>query len=63
MLTISLMHLPDLPGVSTFQNNIVVELIPKTCGSELWPRDLGEGIKIHAVDIQPDEVKDEKEGK
>lgn len=61
MLTIFIMHLPDLPGVSAFLDNIVVELVPETCGSELWPRNLGKGIKIHAIDIQPEDVKDRED--
>ena len=52
------MHLPDLPGVLAFLDNIVVELIPETCGSELWPRDLGKWIEIHAIDVQSEDVED-----
>ena len=58
MLTIFVMHFPDLPGVPALLDNIVVELIPETCGSELWPGKFGEWIKIHAIDIQPNDVKE-----
>ena len=58
LLTILLMHFPYPPGVLSFQDNIVVELIPMTCGGELWPWNLGKRIKIHAVDIQANDVED-----
>ena len=61
MLTVLFMHLLDLPGVSAALDNIVVELIPKTYGSNLWPRNLGKWIEIQAMDIQPDDIKDEED--
>lgn len=61
MLTIFVMHLPDLPSVSAFLDDIVVELIPQTCGSELWPRKLGEWIKIDTIDIQAEDVEDKED--
>ena len=57
------MHFPDPPGVSSFQDNIVVELIPVTCGGELWPWNLGQWIKIHPVDIQAKDVEDGRDRK
>lgn len=59
ILTVFVVHLPDLPCVAALLDNIVVELIPKTGGSEFWPRDLGEWIKIHAINIQPNNIQDE----
>lgn len=53
------MHLPDLPGVSALLDNIVVEFIPEGCGSEFGARELGKWIKIHAIDIQSEDVEDE----
>lgn len=61
MLTVFVVHLPDLPCVAALLDNIIVELIPKTGGSELWPRYFGERIKIHAINIQPDNVQDERD--
>ena len=63
MLTIFVMHLPDLPGVSAVLDDIVVEFVPKTGGSELWPRNLGEWIEIDPIDIQSNDVQDERDGK
>ena len=61
MLTVLFMHLLDLPGVPAALDNIVVELIPKTYSSNLWPRNLGKWIEIQAMDIQPNDVKDEED--
>ena len=61
--TIFVMHLPDFPGVSAFFDNIVIELIPKTCGRQLWPRDLGKWIEVDAIDIQRKDIKDKEDGK
>lgn len=63
MLTVFIVHLPNFPGISALLDNIVIEFIPKTSGSELWPRDLGEWIKIHAINIQPNNVQDERNRK
>ena len=61
MLTVLFMHLLDLPGVSAALDNIVIELIPKTYSSNLWPRNLGKRIEIQAMDIQPNDIKDEED--
>lgn len=59
MPTIFIVHLPDLPGVLPFLDHIVIELIPEACGGELRARNTGEGIKIHAVYIQPNDIEEE----
>ena len=62
-LTIFFMHLPDLPGVSALLDDIVVEFIPQSCGSELRPGKFGKWIKIDAIDIQAEDVEDKEKGK
>lgn len=62
MLTIFFMHLPDLPGVSAFLDDIVVELIPQSCGSELRSGNFGKWIKIDAIDIQAEDVEYKEKG-
>ena len=61
--TILVMQFLDLEGVLTFQNHIVVELIPQTCSGKLWSRDMREFVKVHAVDIEPEHIEDESNGK
>lgn len=63
MLTIFFMHLPDPPGISAFLDDIVVKFIPKSCGSELWPRNLGKWMEIDAIDIQAKDIEDRDNGK
>ena len=61
MLTVLIVHLLDLPGVSAALDNIVVEFIPKTYGSNLWSRNLGKRIEIQAMNIKPNDIKDEED--
>ena len=58
------MHTTNLKGVLAFLNNIVVKLVPQTCRREFWARELGQGVEIHAVDVQTEDIEDEesKEG-
>ena len=63
LLTILLVHFPYSPGVSSFQDHIVVELIPMTRGGKLWSWNFGKRIKIHAVDVQANNVEDGRDGK
>lgn len=57
------MHLPNSPGVSAFLDDIVVELIPQSCGGELWPGNLGKWVEVDAIDIQAEDVEDKENGK
>lgn len=57
------MHLPDLPGVSALLDDIVIELIPQSRGSELRSGNFGQWMKIDAIDIQAEDVEDEENGK
>ena len=60
-LTVLFVHLLDLPSVSAALDNIVVEFIPKTYGSNLWPRNLGKRIEIQAIAVQSNDIKDEED--
>ena len=57
------MHLPDLPGVSALLDDIVVEFIPQSCGSELRSGNFGQWMEIDAIDIQARDVDDKENRK
>lgn len=46
------MQLCDLPCVATSLDHIVVELVPESQSSELWPGELGKGAEVQAVDSE-----------
>lgn len=47
--TVALMELCDLPCVATSLDHIVVELIPESQSSQLWPRKFSKGAEVQAV--------------
>ena len=55
------MELCDLPCVTTSLDHIVVELIPESQSSQLWPREFSKGAEIQAVNRLKNAVCGERE--